>query len=97
MRMTRTLPPLLLALACNAPKVTSAGPPSGGGGQDASAKVDGSPQDANFSFTPVDALAGEAAAPTPDLDCGTAAKEKGNAGCHFYAVPLPVRSTWPAT
>jgi hypothetical protein len=79
---------LLLPLACHAPKVISAGPSPGSGAGDAGGR--GGP-DANFGFVVSDASAVETAPPQPGLDCAGAAKEKGNAGCSFYAVPLPVR------
>jgi hypothetical protein len=78
---------LACAVACNTPKVISVGNTDGGA---VDAPVSTAP-DAGFKFTVPDVLPGEPRPTTMDLDCATAASEKGNAGCSFFAVPLPVR------
>jgi len=88
----KLLPFALIALACNSPRVVSSGPP--GDGRDAASGADAasSPADAPFGFMPADGGAIEARPPAmSELDCPGAAKARGNAGCDFYAVPLPVR------
>src|SRR5688500_8669983 len=89
--MTKRLPLVLFILACSPAKVASTLPP--GGGADASSGADAVMSvDAPFSFAVTDGSLAEAKPPNmSELDCPGAARAKGNAGCDFYAVPLPVR------
>jgi hypothetical protein len=86
-RLTSGLAFCVLA-ACSSPKVSPAS--ARDGGADDTADAAGRQPDANFNFMVTDAAPGEPRPTETELDCATAAMDKGNAGCSFYAVPIPV-------